>query len=143
VAPTSSGSTKPVWLQNVDEGNAFNKAQSPRYPHNEVYIDTAEGGYYRLDSYNLGSGEIVSRKFTQFGDIQESSGVAYINELSSKYAPGSKIANVPSSGTLAGQRLQGQMILEVPVQTGVIPQSVLDAANKNGILIRDVNGKVY
>jgi hypothetical protein len=139
----ASGSTKPAWLRRLDEGNAFNAAQSSRYPHNEVYIDKAGGGYYRLDSYNARTGEIVSRKFTQFGDIQESTGRGYLNELAGKYAPGSKIANVPSSGGLAGQRLQGQMILEVPVQTAPIPRSVLDAANNLGIIIRDVNGKVY
>jgi len=143
IAPAKSGSTKPAWLQRLDEGNAFNKAQSPRYPHNEVYIEKPGGGYYRLDSYNPRTGEIVSRKFTQFGDIQESTGLSYLNELAKKYAPGSKIADVPSSASLAGQRLRGRMILEVPVQLGQIPQSVLDASNRLGIVIRDVNGRVY
>ena len=35
------------------------------------------------------------------------------------------------------------MILEIPVQTKAIPQSVIDKANLLGIDIRDVQGKVY
>jgi hypothetical protein len=35
------------------------------------------------------------------------------------------------------------MILEVPVQEGLVPQSILDAANRLGIVIRDINGTVY
>lgn len=97
----------------------------------------------RLDSYNPQAGEIVSRKLTQFSDIQLSTGTGYINEMASKYAPGTRIANVPSSGVLAGQPLRGQMILEVPVQNKAIPQAVLDAASRLKVIIRDVNGKVY
>lgn len=140
--PNSSGSTKPAWLQRLDEGNAFNEAQAPRYPHSEVYIQKAGGGYC-LDSYNPRTGEIVSRKFTQFGDIQESTGLRYLQELARKYATGSKVAGVPSSGVLAGQRLQGQMILEIPAQANSIPQAILDEANRLGIILRDVNGKIY
>lgn len=56
---------------------------------------------------------------------------------------GATIARVPSSRSLAGQTLQGQHILEVPVQVKPVPQSVIDAANRAGVLIRDVNGKVH
>jgi hypothetical protein len=35
------------------------------------------------------------------------------------------------------------MILEVPVQSGAVPQAILDAASAKGILIRDITGKVY
>ncbi|MFN7769683.1 MAG: polymorphic toxin-type HINT domain-containing protein, partial [Planctomycetaceae bacterium] len=140
---TKSGSAKPAWLQRLDEGNAFNKAQSPRYPHNEIYIDKPEIGFYRLDSYTPGTGEIVSRKLTQLDGIKKSSGLGYLNELVRKYAPGSKISKVPSNGILGGQRLRGRMILEVPVQEGLVPQTILDAANRLGIVIRDINGTVY
>lgn len=136
-------SGKPEWLQRLEAGNQFNKNRSPFYEYNEVYVEKPSGGYVRLDSYDPETGEIVSRKFTQFSEIQESTGEAYVNELATKYPPGSTIANVPSSGPLAGQQLQGQMILEVPVQNGPIPQSVLDAANEQGIIIRDTNGTVY
>lgn len=138
-------SGKPEWLQRLDAGNDFNRVRASEYPHNEVYINKPDGstGYYRLDSYNPATREIVSRKFTQLSDIQESTAINYINELPNKYPRGSQIADVPSSGTLTGQSLQGRYILEVPVQNGPIPQAVLDAANEAGVAIRDTNGKVY
>ncbi|RMV88594.1 DUF6861 domain-containing protein [Pseudomonas amygdali] len=141
VANTSS---KPEWLQRLDAGNEFNRVQSKNYPYNEVYIQRPDGnGYYRLDSYNPTTGEIISRKLTQFSKISESTAKSYINEAISKYPSGSTIANVPSSGSLAGQKLQGALILEVPPQTGIIPQTILDSADKAGVLIRDINGKLY
>ncbi len=35
------------------------------------------------------------------------------------------------------------MILEVPVQKGGIPQSVLDHAKDAGVKIRDIGGNLY
>ncbi|WP_217916420.1 hypothetical protein [Duganella sp. BJB1802] len=62
-------SSKPEWLKRLDEGNAFNAERASEYPYNEVYINNPKGaGYTRLDSYNPISGEIVSRKFTQFSE---------------------------------------------------------------------------
>ena len=107
--------------------------------------------YVRLDSYKPGQ-EIVSRKYTQFSEIQEATGIKYIEELKNKYPPNTKIANVPSNkvgGTNAslkdniGEGIQGKLFLEIPVQTGSISQSILDVANANFIKIRDVQGKIY
>ena len=138
----TSTSAKPAWLQKVEAGNNFDRTQAPQYPYNEVYIDKGSG-YVRLDSYNPAAGEIVSRKYTQFSQIQTTTGIKYVNELSSKYPPGATIANVPSNGNLAGQQLQGQMILEIPPQAGAIPQPVLDAAENANVIIRDASGKIY
>jgi hypothetical protein len=139
-----AGSSRPAWLARLDAGNDFNAARSSAYPYNEVYIDSPKGsGYTRLDSYDPVAGEIISRKFTQLSSVQEKTAFNYINELPAKYPVNGKIANVPTSGSLAGQPLLGQHILEVPVQTNPIPQSVLDAANRAGVLIRDVNGHVH
>jgi hypothetical protein len=143
MAPASV-SSEPQWLQRVRAGNAFDDAQAVNYPYNEVYIDNAAGdGYTRLDSYNPDLGEIVSRKFTQLSDVQDSTAIGYINEIPAKYPVGATIADVPSSEGLAGSTLQGQYILEVPIQLSPVPQSVLDAANNAGVLIRDINGKIY
>ncbi|QDH70166.1 LysM peptidoglycan-binding domain-containing protein [Marilutibacter alkalisoli] len=137
-------SSRPQWLQRLDAGNAFNAERAVAYPYNEVYINKPGGaGYYRLDSYSPAAGEIVSRKFTQFADIQPQTALGYINEIPAKYPVGGVIANVPSSGQLSGQILRGQYILEVPVQVRPIPPSVLDGANRAGVLIRDVNGRIY
>jgi uncharacterized Zn-binding protein involved in type VI secretion len=137
-------SSRPEWLRRLDEGNQFNAEREASYPYNEVYIDSPKGsGYTRLDSYNPAAGEIVSRKFTQLSEIQEKTAVGYINEIGTKYPVNGTVANVPSSGDLAGQPLLGQHYLEVPVQIRPIPQAVLDAAERAGVIIRDVNGTIY
>ncbi|MFY1664552.1 hemagglutinin repeat-containing protein [Pseudomonas sp. Pseu.R1] len=139
-----TGSLKPEWLSRLQAGNDFNKVQSKNYPYNEVYIQREDGkGYYRVDSYNPVTEEIISRKFTQLSEVSEATAKNYISEAVSKYSPGATIAKVPSSGSLGGQKLQGTVILEIPPQNGPIPLSVLDAAKKADVILRDTNGKVY
>lgn len=67
----------------------------------------------------------------------------YIGELPMRYPRGATIANVPSSGALAGRRLAGLYYLEVPVQRAPIPQNVLDYARQMRVNIRDVTGNIY
>ena len=142
--PGKTISAKPEWLQNVQAGNKFNTEQSKNYPYNELYVNKPNGnGYYRVDSYNPATGEIVSRKFTQFADITEATATNYIREAVNKYPAGATVANVPSSGDLAGSLLKGKNILEIPPQAKPIPQSIIDTARKSGVVIRDTNGKVY
>ena len=142
---------------------AFNKARAKFYPYNEVYLEAPkkainlpEGSptkhqYVRLDSY-VPNKEIVSRKYTQLSEVSEETAIRYLKELSDKYAPGTKIADVPSniSGANAsifkannGKVLDGQMILEVPVQKKSVRESILKYARDNNIQIRDINGKIY
>lgn len=144
-SPPAGNTGKPAWLQKVEEGQAFNNARAFDYPYREVYIEKPGGkkGYYKVDGYDPVRGEIVSRKLTDFSRISSQTGVEYVNELARKYPPGARIANVPSSGPLAGQRLRGQLILEVPPQSGIIPKVVLDTAKARGVVIRDVYGKTY
>ena len=143
---------------------AFNKARAKFYPYNEVYLEAPkkainlpEGSptkhqYVRLDSYNPHTGEIVSRKYTQLSEVSEETAIRYLKELSDKYAPGSVIADVPSNRTGVnkgifelnqGDKLKGQMILEVPVQKKSVRESILKYARDNDIQIRDINGNVY
>ena len=142
----------------------FNKARAKFYPYNEVYLEAPkkainlpEGSptkhqYVRLDSYNPHTGEIVSRKYTQLSEVSEETAIRYLKELSDKYAPGSIIADVPSNRTGVnkgifelnqGDKLKGQMILEVPVQKKSVRESILKYARDNNIQIRDINGNVY
>ena len=142
---------------------AFNKARAKFYLYNEVYLEAPkkainlpEGSptkhqYVRLDSY-VPNKEIVSRKYTQLSEVSEETAIRYLKELSDKYAPGTKIADVPSniSGANAGifkanngKVLDGQMILEVPVQKKLVPESILKYAREKKIQIRDINGNVY
>lgn len=101
----------------------------------------------RVDSYRPpgeggGSGEIVSRKFTQLAEIQPETASKYLREMERKYAPGTMIADVPTTRAsgLAGQRLRGQMYLDVPTQNAPVPQSILDEAAERRIIIRDELG---
>lgn len=134
----------PAWLERLRAGNAFNEARKSAYPYNEVYIQKADGSCcWRLDSYNPATEEIVSRKFTQLASIKETTAKAYIDEIARKYPVGADIARVPTSGTLAGTRLEGSYYLEVPVQKSPIPRSLIDYALKNDVKIRDPNGVIY
>lgn len=150
----------PEWLKaRLGEGNDFNKAQAPKYKHNEVLLEKPvkkakakkEPGYPRVDSYDPDKDEIVSRKHTQLAAIEESTAIGYISEFAKKYPPGMVIADVPSqragsghpNAGLAGEQLTGQMILEIPPQDNPIPQAVLDAADDAGVIIRDSDGKTY
>jgi uncharacterized Zn-binding protein involved in type VI secretion len=137
-------SSRPEWLRRLDDGNQFNAEREASYPYNEVYIDSPKGsGYTRLDSYNPATGEIVSRKFTQLSEIQEKTAIGYVNEIGAKYPVNATVADVPSSGDLAGLPLLGQHYLEVPVQLRPIPQAVLNAAERADVTIRDINGTIY
>ena len=105
-----------------------------------------------MDSYDPQKGEIVSRKKTQLYGVSEETAIRYLKELKEKYSPGSIIADVPSNISKAndgifkankGNILDGQMILEVPVQKAKISPNVLEYAKKHYIKIRDIKGKYY
>ena len=42
-----------------------------------------------------------------------------------------------------GRDLKGKMILEVPMQKKLVPESILKYAREKKIQIRDINGNVY
>jgi len=145
-----AGGGLPDWLKKLfRDGEDFNQRQRSRYPYNEVYVERScgQGACLRLDSYNPrggpdGAGEIVSRKFTQLSDVQPETAVEYLRELQRKYAPGTVIADTPKNREwgLAGERLRGQMYLDVPVQNAPVPRQILDEARRRDIRIRDEMG---
>jgi len=126
-------------------GREFDTARNADYPYNQVYIDGADGGRTRLDSYNEDLGEIVSRKHSQLDAVQAETARKYIRELPKKYPVGATISNVPSTRAagIAGNKLRGDYFLEVPVQRNPVPQSVLDFATRHKVYIRDITGKEY
>jgi hypothetical protein len=143
----SGASRAPEWLKRVREGKAFDVERSKFYDHNQLYVDKAvpdgRSDYWVLDSYDHGSG-IVSRKFTQLGEVQLDTAKGYLDEFDRKYAPGTRIADVPSTDlSLRGDFLRGDQYLEIPPQRTPIPQEVIDHADELGIQIRDSNGHVY
>lgn len=150
----SQKATDELWWRIMQLGNAYNRVRRFDNPFNEVYVEGKEDPYYILDAFNPGKlskrgtrlgAEIISRKFTQFAQIDEATGIGYIREVVKKYKPGTKILKVPSSeGVLkVTPVLSGRMILSVPVQRHPIPQSVLQEAEKLGVTIRDDFGNEF
>lgn len=121
------------WRRRMAEGDQFNYQNHHRYPQNEVTLANDK----RLDSYDPGD-SIVSRKNTQLDGVKPETAKSYIDEILSKYPPGTKIKG--SSDTL-----QGDLVLEVPVQNGVVPPAIIDHANSKipPVVIRDVLGNEY
>ncbi|MDQ3735088.1 MAG: hypothetical protein M3400_14050, partial [Actinomycetota bacterium] len=97
------------------------------------------------DSYDPDKGEIVSRKRTQLGAIDEWDALNHVQELVTKYPSGALVASTPSTRAsgLAGQQIKGRLILEVPPQEYPIPERVLDYATESQVLIRDWMGHEY
>ncbi|HEU5470964.1 MAG TPA: hypothetical protein VFV67_09955 [Actinophytocola sp.] len=147
-------SSMPDWLRaRLEEGNEFNRRREPYYEDqggaNEVHVEprSDKGQYPRVDSYVPGE-EIVSRKHTQLADVQEQTAKGYLNELANTYGPGTIVADTPTNRRDLGDEaiglpMDGDMVLEVPVQSKPVPQAVLDEARRLGIIIRDENGHTY
>jgi hypothetical protein len=105
--------------------------------------------------------EIVERKFSQLAEIGVEAAIDRINELTDLYHPGAEIADVrprrgevsPTAEAMAasratlgpelGGRLHGQMVLEIPQQLAPVPRAVLEHAQRNGVILRDPDGRVY
>lgn len=109
-------------------GNDYNKKVKdkvpPKYDFHEVTVENIVDGKvkkYRLDSYNEGL-EIVSRKATDFDNIQLSTFEKYLNEMRLKYPEGAKIT-APKYGTrLENKVLKGKLKLEVPRTNELSPR---------------------
>lgn len=99
-----------------------------------------------LDSYDP-LNAIVSRKHTQIAEIKPETWRGYLAELERKYSPGETVKNSPSMRDkypgLAGKKIDGRLYLEIPPQTGHVPDWALRAASDLGIIIRDSNGRIY
>jgi Flp pilus assembly pilin Flp len=144
-------SSCPDWLRDrLEAGNDFNREREGHYTElggaNEVHVGPRTSGnqYQRVDSYIPGE-EIVSRKYTQLAEIQESTAFKYLRELARDYPPGTVIADTPTNRddlgeAMIGTTLDGDMILEVPVQNSPVPESVLREAERLDITIRDADG---
>ena len=146
-APPSTvtkAATDQRWWQLMQQGINYNRARRFDYPFREVYVNNPDGGYYVVDALDPGK-EIVSRKNTQFAGISIETGIEYVKEAARKYAPGTPIADVPSNEGLLGiaTKLEGQLILEIPLQRLPIPNAVLEMAKKLGVTIRDHFGNIY
>jgi hypothetical protein len=117
--------------------------------HHEVSEEcaTCRSGYARLDTYDQRTREIISRKYARLWAINERTAKRYIDELATKYRPGTMIADVPSSRlrALDGEELMGQMVLEIPLQIADVPRDIVNYARQRRppIVIRDEFGREY
>jgi hypothetical protein len=142
--PTAQPDAKqslPPWLKKrFDEGRMFNEENWPRYPHNEVWLESGK----RVDSYRPGR-EIVERKSSQLSDVREDTAKGYIDSLRNKYDAGQPIADTPKNYAegIAGSTLEGRPILEVPPQNRPVPKGILEHAARRSVIIRDTSGRVY
>jgi hypothetical protein len=137
-----------VRLGEARAGNDFDLIEGQKYPHNQVPIKDKAGKYRRLDSYDPGRKEIISRKSLsahsgQIAYVDEFTMIDYLQEFALKYPYGATIADVPSARSLANKTLTGSYVLEVPPQEWIIPERILKEAKARGVTIRDINGRVY
>jgi hypothetical protein len=97
----------------VARGNAFDKKAGAAYDYNQVHLENGK----RLDSYvppsNGKPGEIISRKATDFDNVDEKTFKGYLSEMDKKYSDGTTIRS-NKYPELDGKTLSGQKILEVP-----------------------------
>jgi hypothetical protein len=147
----------PQYVRRMFEGSRFNWENYGKYSAREVAVDrllATDNAPRRfiLDSYSPGEA-VVSRKYTQLADVQESTAKGYIKEMVSHYDPRSSeftIADTPMNqaqlghidGAIGGP-VRGPLVLEIPVQTQAIPRAVLEYAAEADVRIQDIAGTVY
>lgn len=132
------------FMQRVIAGNRFDSFAAGKYKFNQITLERGRVRGFRLDSYSPPD-QIVSRKLTQLGEVKPETAKGYIDEFLKKYPPDSVIANTKKNRELgiAGTRLEGKMILEVPPQRpGPALDAIIKYAQRPGkkVYIRDVNG---
>lgn len=120
----------------VARGNEFNRkaVKEQWYDYNEVHLKNGN----RLDSYSTqNGGEIVSRKATNLGEIDQSTFEGYLDELNEKYKRGTEIRS-NKYPELDGKKLEGTKYLEVPESNRLVPDidKLIKLARKRGIEIR-------
>ncbi len=135
----------PEWLKRIMKGNYFNYIREQYYKRMGGFSEVVLKNGKRLDSYIPGK-EIISRKFTQLGKIDKKTAIGYIDEMRKKYSPGTKIKDTKRNADAikkGGDKLGGDMILEIPPQKSPIDPDVLQHAKDVKVKIRDTNGKIY
>ena len=106
-------------------------------PHYET-IEKKENGKVVSEKVFV-EGEIVSRKHTQLAEVTLGTALWDVSETKKKYAPGTEILDILfNPNALKGQKLKGNLYLDVPIQNSTIPEEVLAKAKEEGVIIRQV-----
>jgi hypothetical protein len=132
-------------------GNRFNKFANSNYKYSEIAMSTGKKAKYRLDAWTPPGpdslrGVVVSRKLTQLDQVSLDTAKGYITEFTKKYPSGSILGDTAKNRELgiAGKKLEGDMVLEVPPQVGgKIDDAIVEFAESNDVYIRDINGHWY
>jgi len=129
------------WMNDspMARGNAYNASVENRglYDYNEVHLANGK----RLDSYvparDGKPAEIISRKATDFDDIEPDTFRKYVGEMKTKYQD-TTIASRKYEDALWGKPLEGRQILEVPsTNMGAANRSAFEEiARSQGVEIR-------
>lgn len=108
---TTNKKTWPEVLESFKKGNDFNRKsiEDGWYDYHEIHLENGK----KLDSYDPDLGEIVSRKATNFDEIQPATFEKYLQELDNKYSSGTIIRS-DKYPDIDGQPLQGTKVIEVP-----------------------------
>ena len=93
------------WLSNVRRGQRFNRTRQRAYDYNEIYLENGK----ILNSYVPGE-QIISRKATDFDNINPETFEGYVREIDKKYAPKTTIRS-NKYPELDGVELNGRKIL--------------------------------
>jgi len=137
------------WLVKIFDGSRFNWERAHAYDFNEVAVTRKGSGRpFRLDSYTPGRG-VVSRKATQFAEIDIKTAKRYIDEALEKYKPLTDTITIAGTDAnkllfadrpgLIGTKLEGKLTLEVPTQKAPIPPEVIEYAKRNKVTIVPVD----
>lgn len=106
-----------------------------------------------MDSFNP-DGEIVERKNTQLAEVHPSTWKSYLTKTEDQYEPGNDEILVADTKTnredltaagyepddFIGKPLEGQLVLEVPVQNAPPPVEMLELAKLKSTEVKDVAG---
>lgn len=134
-------------------GNEFNRTQRGQGSQlSEIELGASGTRGPRVDAWDPVRGEIISRKFTQLGEVAPSTARSYITELANKYAAGQPVKITPTvirKAEVAGldpadlpATLRGRPVLEVPPQSGPLRPDLLTFARDQGVMIRQTDGTV-
>ena len=126
------------WGRRIEQGNKFDVTRSRHHTVNQLRLANNKV----LDSYEPDL-LIISRKHTQLAKVRPETARGYLNEAANKYSPGEVIADTAANRArypeLVGEKLSGNLVLQVPKQKAPIPSSVLDHADQLDIEIHQVS----
>ena len=123
------------YAKDIINGQRFDKVMAEVYDYTQIVMKNGK----RVDAIVPGR-EVISHKFTQLADIQLDTAKGYISELVTKYSD--EMTNSKKILDGLGEQVSTKKlrnILEVPPQLKAIPQEILDYADQEDVIIREIS----